>query len=57
MYICVDDVTEVQFKTLYLHDFVKNDQNTTTSCSRFFLHQINKIWKKNRGDVSDLVPL
>ena len=57
MYIRVDDVTEVQLKTLYLHNFVKNDQNITKPCSRFFLDQTNKIWKKNRSDVSDLVPL
>ena len=40
-----------------LCNFVKNDQNTTKSCRRFFLHQTNKIQKKNRDKVLALVLL
>ena len=46
MSIYGDEVTYVEFKTLQLHNFIKNVQKLYR---RFFFHKINKIKQKFTG--------
>ena len=42
MYIRVYDVTNAEFKTLQLQNFMKSDKNDTKHCARFFIDKTNK---------------
>ena len=53
MYICGDDVTYVELKTLYIRNFVKKYQNAAGS---FFI-KLAKKYQKNRGEILASVPL
>ena len=42
-YICVYDVTYIQFKTFhFITNYVKTDQNAAKLYIRLFLHKVNK---------------
>ena len=48
MYICCDDLTYVELKTLKLHKFTENDKNAKNLYITFFIHKLNNNMQ-NRG--------